>query len=232
MQLPSNASRFWRFLYLLITVLKPLFCQLTVEGREHVPLEGGCIVASTHTRGPDYVILGYAAPRQIYYMAKAELFQVHRWLSRFLWSVGTFPVQRGRSDLGAIQAAERLIQSGHALGMFPEGTRSLDNRLTKGKTGAARIAIQTGAPVVPAAVINASAFFSELGRRPQITVRFGTPIMLDPNKSSKENTDRIMCAIAELLPVEQRGYYRNYGISSDGQRQEEVVLQNTENTRR
>lgn len=207
MRLPTNASRFWRLLYIIITLLKPLFCRLTVEGCEHVPAEGGCIVASTHTRGPDYVILGYASPRQIYYMAKAEIFQIHRWLSKFLWSIGTFPVQRGRSDIGAIQAAERLVNAGHALGMFPEGTRSLDGCLSKGKTGVARIAVQTGAPVVPAAVINASAFFGELGRRPRIIVRFGPPIYLDPQKSSKANTDTIMYGIAALLPPEQRGFY-------------------------
>ena len=207
MSVPSNASRLWRFLHLFITVVKPLLCRLRVEGRDYVPTEGGCIVASTHTRGPDYVILGYAAPRQIYYMAKAELFQVHRWLSKFLWSIGTFPVQRGRSDLSAIQAAERLINDGHALGMFPEGTRSPNGHLTKGKTGAARIAAQTHTPVVPVAVINADALFSQLGRRPEIIVRFGPPLYLDENNTAKANTDLIMYAIAALLPPERRGDY-------------------------
>ncbi|MCB0125461.1 MAG: 1-acyl-sn-glycerol-3-phosphate acyltransferase [Caldilineaceae bacterium] len=207
MRIPRNATRLWQGLHLLITILKPLLCRLRVEGREYVPETGGCIVACTHTRGPDYVILGYAAPRQIYYMAKAELFQVNRWLTKFLWGVGTFPVQRGRSDLGAIQAAERLINDGHAVGMFPEGTRSPDGRLTKGKTGAARIATQAAVIVVPAAVINAGALFSQLGRRPEIIVRFGPSLRLDEDKTAKENTDRIMLAIAQLLPVEKRGYY-------------------------
>lgn len=174
-----------------------------------MPEWGGCIVACTHTRGPDYVILGYAAPRQIYYMAKAELFRIHPWLTKFLWTVGTFPVERGRSDIAAIQAAEGLIQGGHALGMFPEGTRSLSNVLTKGKTGAARIAMQTGAPVVPAAVLNAEALFKQIGRRPEIVVRFGPPIQLsEADGSARENTDRIMLAIANLLPKERRGYYQ------------------------
>jgi 1-acyl-sn-glycerol-3-phosphate acyltransferase len=203
----------WQFLYVLITILKLLLCRLRVEGREHVPPTGGCIVASTHTHGPDYVILGYAAPRQLYYMAKAEIFQVHPWLSKFLWGVGTFPVQRGRSDIGAMQAAERIVQSGHALGMFPEGTRSPDARLTKGKTGVARIALATGAPVVPAAVINAPALFKQ--RRPTITVRFGPPIYLDPTRSSKENTDTLMYAIAALLPPEQRGYYAQPAVRDE-----------------
>ncbi len=207
MPVPQNASHLWRFLHRFITCIKPLLCRLHVEGSEHLPATGGCIIASTHTHGPDYVILGYAAPRQIYYMAKAELFQIHRWLSKFLWSVGTFPVQRGRSDMGAIQAAERLIKEGHALGMFPEGTRSPDGNLTKGKTGAARIAAQTGVAVVPAAVINAQALFTQLGRRPVITVRFGPPIYLDDNNTAKSNTDTLMQSIAALLPPEQRGYY-------------------------
>jgi len=206
---PQNASRLWRFLHRFISSIKPFLCRLQVEGRDYVPTEGGCIIVSTHTHGPDYVILGYAAPRQIYYMAKAELFQIHKWLSQFLWSVGTFPVQRGRSDLGAIQSAERLIKEGHALGMFPEGTRSPDGKLTKGKTGAARLAMQTGVPVVPAAVINAQALFSQFGRRPTISVRFGPPIYLDETQSAKSNTDALMYAIAALLPPEQRGHYSN-----------------------
>lgn len=187
-----------------------MLCRLRVEGQEHVPDWGGCIVACTHTRGPDYVLLGYAAPRQVFYMAKAELFRIHPWLSKFLWAVGTFPVERGRSDIAAIQAAEQLIGDGHALGMFPEGTRSLSSVLSKGKTGVARIAMQTGAPVVPAAVINAEAIFTKLGRRPEVIVRFGPPLHLtDAEGNHRQNTDRIMLAIADLLPPEKRGYYRS-----------------------
>lgn len=187
-----------------------MLCRLRVEGREYIPKEGGCIIACTHTRGPDYVILGYAANRQVYYMAKAELFRVHPLLTKFLWSIGTFPVHRGRSDLEAFQAAETLIRDGHALGMFPEGTRSIDAKLSKGKTGVARIAALTATPVIPAAVINAHTLFSQLGRRPEIIVRFGPAIELDHmGKTARENTEQIMYAIAALLPPELRGAYRD-----------------------
>ncbi len=205
--MPHDASRLWKTLHGFLTLVKPLLCRLQVEGQENVPTTGGCLVASTHTLGPDYVILGYASPRQIYYMAKSESFQIHPIVSKLLHGVGTFPIERGQSDLGAMHAAEEVVRQGHVLGMFPEGTRSRDGLLIKGRTGVARIALATGAPVVPAAVINAGAVFSALGSRPKVIVRFGPPIYMDNQQTAKANTDQIMYAIAALLPPAQRGYY-------------------------
>lgn len=203
----QDASRLWKTLHGFLTLVKPLLCRLQVEGQEHIPATGGCIVASTHTLGPDYVILGYASSRQLYYMAKSESFQIHPLVSKLLHEVGTFPIERGQSDLGAMHAAEEVVRQGHVLGMFPEGTRSRDGQLGKGRTGVARIALATNAPVVPAAVINAGAIFSALGHRPKVVVRFGPPVYMDSNLTAKANTDQIMSGIAALLPPPQRGYY-------------------------
>ncbi len=211
MQTPRDASRLWKFFYWLLTVLKPLLCRLQVEGTENVPTTGGCVIASNHSMGPDYVVLGYASPRQIFYMAKIELFHIHPWLSKLLTSIGTFPIDRGRNDTEALTTAETLLQQGKVLGMFPEGTRSRTGELRRGKTGAVRLAMKMGVPVVPAVVINGEAIFKRFGRRPQVIVRFGPPLYPTGDANHKtiprDQTDLLMRNIALLLPPAQRGIY-------------------------
>lgn len=195
----------------MLTFVKLPLCRLHVEGREQMPATGGCVVACNHSMGPDYLVLGYASPRQIFYMAKVELFQIHPWFSKFLDMVGTFPVNRGRHDSEALTAAKNLLHRGKVMGMFPEGTRSRTGELRQGKTGAVRIAMLAQVPVVPAVVINADAILKQLGRRPQVIVRFGPPLYPSGDPNDKANTqaqtDAVMCAIAQLLPPEKRGIY-------------------------
>ncbi|MCE7981173.1 MAG: 1-acyl-sn-glycerol-3-phosphate acyltransferase [Caldilinea sp. CFX5] len=211
MQLPRDASKLWKILYVLFTPLLPLLCRLRVEGREWVPASGGCIIACNHSMGPDYFLLGYASPRQIFYMAKMELFRIHPWFSRFMVAAGAFPVDRGKSDTSAITAAETLLRQGKVLGMFPEGTRSRTGVLGRGKSGVVRIAQAAQSPIVPAVVINSGAVFKQLGR-PEVIVRFGPPLVFTDDDHQKmtiqAQTDAVMRAMAQLLPPSQRGSYR------------------------
>lgn len=212
MKLPSDASTPWRGLYVFVTGLKPLVCRLTIEGVENVPKSGGCIITCNHTAGPDYVFLGYSCPRQIFYMAKAEIFRIHPWIARFFLTFGVFPIQRGQGDLGAIEHAVQLVKSGRVLGMFPEGTRSRTGALRQGKTGVVRIAMTADVPIVPAVVINSLAAQRRLGqfwRRPQVTVRFGEPLWFQGNPADREHSqqaiNKVMLGMAALLPEEMRG---------------------------
>ncbi len=221
MVMPRDASFLWKCLWLLSVVLRPLCSRGRVHGREHVPLDGGFVLASNHNPGPDYVLIGHACPRQVFYMAKSEIFNADPRLSAFLHRIGTFPVHRGRRDLAAFDAARQLLESGHVVGMFPEGTRSKSGQLQRGKSGAVRLAMQSNVPVVPVAVINSRAVMGGFFQfpKPHVSVRFGPPIDVpgDPHDArlAAEHTEIVMRAIAALLPPELQGVYGDEKIPAD-----------------
>lgn len=214
MGIPRDATLAWKITYVIMTLLRPFVCRLRVEGREHMPPTGGVVVACNHPGGMDVVFLGYASPRQIYYMAKQELFHIHPWFSALIRLAGAFPVRRGERDLWALEHSLALVQAGKVLGMFPEGTRNRGRPLGRPKPGTVRIAAQAGAPIVPAAVIGVPQFHREWRnplRRTPVTVRFGPPIHFDGDAPDsailQERMTLVMQAIARLLPEELRGPY-------------------------
>jgi len=218
MYFPSDSTFVWKVLYLVAAFLKSFCCRVKVEGAENVPTTGGVVLACNHNPGFDFVMLGYASPRQVYFMAKKEIFDIHPWLSKLLFAAGTFPILRGKHDQRAIASAVELVKSGKVLGMFPEGTRSRTGQLQRAHSGAAHIAMEANAPVVPTVVIGSEKAFARKWLpwgRPLVTVRFAPPIVLqnpaDDHLSARQYTNRIMCAIAGLLPPERRGFYADCG---------------------
>lgn len=215
---PREGTWIWKCWYVVAILIKPFFLRLTIEGEEHIPVAGGCVIACNHTIGADYVILGYASPRQVFYMAKAEIFEFHPLVAAIVSGLGAFPVRRGKGDSDAIVQAVRMVDAGHVVGMFPEGTRSRDGSLQRGKTGAARIALTAQCLVVPAVVINSEPVlrdFLKFRRRPEVIMRFGAPFTLegdaaDPQRVQQATTE-MMLALAALLPAERRGYYADGG---------------------
>ncbi len=217
MRPPNDAVWVWNRIHTFTTGVRPLFCRFRCEGRELVPLQGGCIITCNHIMGPDFIVIGYASPRQIMFMAKTELFAISPGLNWLFETCGTFPIRRGETDLEAVAHAIQVVKDGNVLGMFPEGTRSRTGKLQRGRSGAARIAIQAQAPVVPAVVINAEHIFRpynwfSLKPRAAVTVRFGPPLAppTDPNDSRalRTYTRQIMNAMAELLPPDLQGALR------------------------
>ena len=226
MGLPKDASGFWRFCFLAFKLLTPLVCRFRVEGSENVPSEGGVVLACNHPGGLDSFVLGYATPRQVFYMAKRELFNIHPIASYFLYRLGAFPIHRGARDAAAIAYSVKLLRQGRILGMYPEGTRNRGKPLRRGKSGAVRIAIEAGAPIVPVAVLGIPQLHSSWfipWKRPEVSVRFGAP-MRSPSRAttaSKEGeegqgvgmdaiteyTNEVMQAVAEMMPLELRGHY-------------------------
>jgi 1-acyl-sn-glycerol-3-phosphate acyltransferase len=188
-----------------------------VVGKEHLPLEGGLILASNHLNNADPPMIALAIrPRYPMYMAKLEMI---RWpiLGPAFRAFGAFPVRRGEADLSALRAASEVVQSGALLVMFPEGTRSRTGGLTRGHPGTGLIALRTGAPVLPVAITGSEGVgWPWLFLKPRsirhIKVTIGEPFRLPPvervnSEAAVEATDTIMRHIAALLPPKYRGVY-------------------------
>jgi 1-acyl-sn-glycerol-3-phosphate acyltransferase len=212
MKFPFESSITWKLSHIVMRSLRPLLCSLSVEGLEHLPLQGGVVLACNHPGGTDSFVLGFASGRQVYYMTKRELFNVHPVATQFLHGIGAFPVDRGARDFAAIEHSVNLLRKGHVLGMFPEGTRNRGKPLRRGKSGAVRIALEADVPVVPVAVLGIPHLHENWRnpfKRTQLSVRFGEPLRFP--KGSVENvqeyTTEVMLAIARLLPPELRGHY-------------------------
>ena len=158
------------------------------EGLENIPEEGGAILASNHMSFSDSVFLPLVMKRKVVFLGKSEYFTgtgMKGWATRaFMEGVGTIPVQRGggRASEAAIRTGVEVLREGELLGIYPEGTRSPDGRLYRGKTGAARMAIEAGVPVVPVAMIGtdrAQPIGAKVPNRVvKIGVRVGPPIDL------------------------------------------------------
>ena len=143
-------------LLIVRAILTPLFLiylQMKRIGREHIPSEGPVILASNHRSFFDPFVIGTMTRRPVYYVAKEELFAYNRLLSWLLNALGAFPVTRGAGDQETIETAKIILGRGEIVLMFPEGTRTRPGALGKPKRGVGRLALETGAPVVPIAII-------------------------------------------------------------------------------
>jgi 1-acyl-sn-glycerol-3-phosphate acyltransferase len=200
-----------------------LATRLSVQGRENVPPEGALIVASNHLSFIDSIVIPIASGRQVHFLGKAEYFQGHglrggagRW---FHTTARTIPVDRNdpRAAAGSLDLAEAVLNRGDAFGVYPEGTRSPDGRLHRGRTGVARMALTTGATLLPCAVIGTDHVQppGSNGFRPgKVTVRFGKPLDVAALQEQFQKaallravTDAVMDAIGELSGQERSGLY-------------------------
>jgi 1-acyl-sn-glycerol-3-phosphate acyltransferase len=176
---------FWLFKYILMGPLLRLLGRPKVEGLDNVPRSGAVILASNHHAVADSFYLPLVVRRRITFLAKAEYFTgtgfkgaFNRW---FYSSTGQVPIDRTDADSAqsALDTAARILADGKLLGMYPEGTRSPDGRLYKGKTGLARLALQTGVPVIPVAMIGTDVINppgSKMWRFGRVRVKFGKPM--------------------------------------------------------
>ncbi|MEU0154565.1 lysophospholipid acyltransferase family protein [Micromonospora fulviviridis] len=188
-----------------------------VEGLEHIPATGGAIFAGNHLSVADELLLGTVVPRHLAFWAKSEYFKgtgVKGAFSKFvLTGLGAIPVERagGRAALSAFDAAIPVLKAGDLVAVYPEGTRSPDGRLYRGRTGAARLAVAAGVPIIPVGVTGtdkAQPIGTRVPRpgRAVITIRFGKPLDFtgrsDDRTSLREMTDELMAEIQKLTGQE------------------------------
>ncbi|WNM37121.1 lysophospholipid acyltransferase family protein [Micromonospora halotolerans] len=188
-----------------------------VEGLEHIPATGGAIFAGNHLSVADELLLGTVVPRHLAFWAKSEYFKgtgVKGVFSKFvLTGLGAIPVERagGRAALSAFDAAIPVLKAGDLVAVYPEGTRSPDGRLYRGRTGAARLAVAAGVPIIPVGVTGtdkAQPIGTRVPRpgRAEITIRFGKPLDFtgrsDDRTSLREMTDEMMAEIQKLTGQE------------------------------
>ncbi|KAB1906580.1 1-acyl-sn-glycerol-3-phosphate acyltransferase [Micromonospora sp. AMSO31t] len=188
-----------------------------VEGLEHIPATGGAIFAGNHLSVADELLLGTVVPRHLAFWAKSEYFKgtgVKGAFSKFvLTGLGAIPVERagGRAALSAFDAAIPVLKAGDLVAVYPEGTRSPDGRLYRGRTGAARLAVAAGVPIIPVGVTGtdkAQPIGTRVPRpgRAEITIRFGKPLDFtgrsDDRTSLRAMTDEMMAEIQKLTGQE------------------------------
>ena len=159
---------------LVIPIFKLLFFY-KVNGKKNLPKKGPYIVCSNHLSNYDPVFLALTQKRQIYYMAKAELFK-NRFFSWLIRKLGAFPVERGAGDGKAINEAEQVVNDGRLLGIFIEGTRSKTGEFLRPKSGAAIIAQQMNVPVIPVCITPKN---KKVKVFQKVTISWGKPMSVE-----------------------------------------------------
>jgi 1-acyl-sn-glycerol-3-phosphate acyltransferase len=184
-----------------------------VTGTRNVPKHGPVIIASNHRSFADSIYLSALSPRRVSFMAKAEYFEGrnlgNRLVGGFMSAVGAFPVERGSAAAAvkALETGEEILRAGGVFGIYPEGTRSRNGEIGEGKTGAAELAIRTGATIVPVGLVGTEDVMPVDARFPQpksFSVTFGKAIPAPPRqhpagKQRKDLTEQIMAAIRALV---------------------------------
>lgn len=179
------------------------------EGTEHMPRQGPVLVVANHLNNLDPLLIQAALPRPVVWLAKIELFRVPG-LAQFLRYFWTIPIDRGAADRQAMKAALDWLAAGQVLAIFPEGTRSRTATMQRGHIGVGLLALRSGAPVLPVAVIGSERPL-RLWPRPTLVVRVGRPVQIGRPAGGRADyqaiTDQIMFEIAGLVPPAYRGVY-------------------------
>lgn len=220
----------YRVLHTVVPPVAKAVWRPTVTGLEHVPRSGAVILASNHLSFVDSVVIPVVAPRKVVFLAKSDYFNGTgvRGAMQRAWfeGLGMLPVDRDdtKAAIASLDTALEVLGRGEAFGIYPEGTRSRDGRIYRGRTGVAHLALTAGCPVVPVGLTGTQDIQpvgSTLPRLASVTVRFGPPIDVageydgvPSGRARRELTDRVMAAIGGLSGQEEAGVYNER--STDG----------------
>ena len=214
---------YWFLKWVALGPLLKLVYRPQTEGAQHVPPEGPAILASNHLSYADWLFMPLTLTRRVTFVAKAEYFNtpgIKGWFQKkFFYGAGQVPIDRSGAGAGegALSAAKKVLDSGELFGIYPEGTRSPDGKLYRGKTGVARLALETGATVIPVAVVGTDVVAppgKKFGRVIRPVVRFGEPLDFSRYEGLEKDryilrsiTDEIMYEIMQLSGQEYVDMY-------------------------
>ena len=213
----------YRVLHAVVPPLLRAVWRPTVTGAENVPRTGGVLLASNHLSFADSIVIPSVSPRPVHFLAKSDYFTGSgiKGAAQRAWveATGMLPVDRDdpQAALGSLAVALEVLGKGEAFGIYPEGTRSRDGRLYRGRTGVAHLALTAGVPVVPVGLRGTAELQpvgSSLPRLAKVTVEFGQPIQVAGRfdgvplgKARRALTDEVMEAIAALSGQDVAGVY-------------------------
>jgi 1-acyl-sn-glycerol-3-phosphate acyltransferase len=208
------------FLHWLIRTVINLIAKVEIQGYENLPAKGGFVIATNHLGFLDVPLALYALNDYNLFVLIAEKWQENplwRWIGKYFNFVF---VDRYNADLKALREVIRRMENGQTLVIAPEGTRARDEKMAEGKPGVTYMAVKSGFPIVPVAIIGSEdrIFISNLKkfRRTKIKLTGGRPFTLpsiprdNREETLKQYTDEIMCRIATMLPEHNRGYYAEH----------------------
>lgn len=200
----ADAPGLYRFLRKALPPILNPYLSMHIEGQEHLPVDGPYILAMNHLSFIDSLVVPISVPnRPVYYLGKADYFE--SWKTRWFFSgVGVVPVMREGGDAGqrSLDTGVRILQGGDIVGIYPEGTRSPDGRLYRGKTGPVRMALEAEVPIVPTAVKGTDKAMPTgkyLPVRHPVSVRFGRPLDFSRYYDRKTDPFVLRSATDELM---------------------------------
>lgn len=199
----ADAPTLYRILHRVLPPGVNRWLDVRVEGREHVPGVGGAVIACNHLSFIDSIVLPLALPRPVYFLGKADYWD--SWRTRwFFHGTGVVPVHRDGGDRSeaSLRTGVEILGRGELLGIYPEGTRSPDGRLYRGKTGPVRMALEADVPIVPCALTGTDAAMptgSRLPRRGHVVLRFGRPLDLSRYRDRRSDPFVLRAATDELM---------------------------------
>ena len=188
------------------TVLPPILTAMyrpSVEGLENVPTDGPAILASNHLSFLDHFLLPAYIDRPIFFLGKSDYFS--GWQKYFFENVGVMPIDREGGDAGerSLRKGQEILDAGKLLGIYPEGTRTPDGRLYRGKTGPVRLALRTGVPILPVAMVGVFEILPPGARLPRfggkVGVRIGKPLDFRRYDGQDDNRFALRSATDELM---------------------------------
>jgi 1-acyl-sn-glycerol-3-phosphate acyltransferase len=201
----------------VLRFLVRVLTRLRVEGLEHVPPQGACLIVSNHLHYLDAVVVGVTVPRRCWTLA-AEKYEGHLFFGTILKIAGAIFIDRGEVDRGALRQAFNVLEDGYGMAVAVEGTRSKTGALARGKTGAAYLATRTGAPLVPVVVWGTEQIVPAWKRlrRAEVRIVYGPPFYLPEGRARTADletyTDEIMVTLARMLPEKYRGVYADHPL--------------------